>query len=142
MLTNGGFSDRLQSADLTGRDLIIEADLLAFQERPLLGLGPGQSYEYHAITFKPSSSHTEYTRLLAEHGSLGLIAIFVLLIISISRVIKKNQSHLAKGILVSSTAWLLLYMIHAATRLAAPLFLFGLGATQLILNEDFEETIV
>ncbi len=67
--TGGLIVQRFSDTSLTGRDLIIRTDWLAFVEHPLLGVGPGQSMAYHSILFRYSNAHTEYSRLVAEHGS-------------------------------------------------------------------------
>ncbi len=59
--TGGLIGERFASTQMTGRDKIMEADLMAFRENPLVGVGPGGSKIYHARTFRVSSSHTEYT---------------------------------------------------------------------------------
>jgi len=134
-LTGGELSARFQDFDPTGRDLIIKGDLLAFKEHPIFGVGIGQSRYYHAIFFKESATHTEYTRLLAEHGLFGVTALLILLLITLGRVFGK-QALLGKAIVLSFTAWTYLYMYHAATRLAASAFLFGLGAITLLVVRD------
>ncbi len=121
---------RFQSFESTGRDKIVKGDLLAFNENPLLGVGPGQSKAYHSILFRASSAHIEYTRLLAEHGSLGLLALLVLVSMSLKRFL--GRSHAGnKAYIVSFTVWALLFMAHSAMRLVAPSIMFGLGAVTI-----------
>ena len=72
--------------------------------------------------------------MLAEHGSLGLLALFILLAMSLGRVWKSLPS-LEKAYTVSFTAWALLTMLHSAMRLVAPPFAFGL-ASATMLSED------
>jgi O-antigen ligase len=131
--TGGMVSQRFTSVNLTGRDKIMKADWIVFRENPLLGVGPGQSYGAHAITFRASEAHTEYTRLLAEHGSLGVVAILMLASMTWSRL-RQRQSADSKGLSLAFTAWALLYMGHSAMRLAAPAFMFGLGGATLVLG--------
>ncbi|RMH71953.1 MAG: O-antigen ligase domain-containing protein [Gemmatimonadetes bacterium] len=129
--TSGNLGKRFGNIDPTGRDDIAKADLLIFQEHPLFGVGLGQSPEYHILTFhKKAASHTEPTRMLAEHGSFGLLALLVLVLILFSRLTRKT-SPLEKAVIVSVTIWAFLYMGHAAMRLAAPALLFGLGSITL-----------
>jgi O-antigen ligase len=132
-VSGGVVARRIVDMDLTGREKIMEADWQVFLEHPVFGVGPGQSYGAHAITFRASSAHTEYTRLLAEHGSFGIVAIVMLMWITWSRV-RRRQSVDEKGVSLAFTAWALLYMGHSAMRLAAPAFLFGLGGAQLVLG--------
>ena len=132
--TGGGLERRFTDPSLTGRDRIIEADLIAFRENPVLGVGPGESKAYHEITFRRSSSHTEYSRMLAEHGSLGLLAMVVLASLCI-RHFFAAQSLMAKAFSASLTVWTLLFMMHAAMRMAAPSFTFALGGAVLVLHQ-------
>jgi len=132
--SSGSISDRFGSFDLTGRDLIMKADLIAFRENILSGVGPGQSAYYHAITFRFSSSHTEYTRLLAEHGLFGLTSLLILLLICFRRF-KATASGKEKAIIAALTTWALLFMFHSATRLVAPSLLFGMGSASFIIED-------
>ena len=120
-------SARFGSADPTGRDLIVEADLIAFRENPLFGVGPGQSRAYHALLYMPSLPHTEFSRLLAEHGSLGLLSLLILLGVTLRRA-SARVAPLSKAYSVSLTAWALLDMTHVAMRLVAAPFAFGLAS--------------
>ncbi len=132
--TGGAMADRFSSTHLTGRDKIIQGDLLAFQENPLLGTGPGGSRPYHALVFRASSAHTEYSRVLAEHGSAGLLALLILFGISAGRALRRAPPE-SKAFAAAMTTWALLYMLHSAMRLSAPAFLFGLGGVLLFLEE-------
>ncbi len=136
--TRGTVTRRFTDRGLTGRDQIMRADLILFRENPLFGVGPGQSYGGHALTFRPSSAHTEYTRLLAEHGAFGVLAVLMLLAMVWTRW-RRAEPLFAKGLSLAFTAWTFLYMFHAAMRLVAPGLMFGLGAARLIVEEPDEE---
>lgn len=129
-VTDGALGERFSSTSLTGRDKIIEADLIAFREHPVLGVGPAGSKTYHARIFRWSSAHTEYSRVLAEHGSAGLLALLVLLVMSARRALQSG-SMVSKAFAAAMTCWALLYMFHSAMRLAAPSLIFALGAATL-----------
>jgi O-antigen ligase len=131
--TGGALSRRFSDRSLTGRDKIISADLIAFQENPVLGTGPGGSKHYHEITFRYSSAHTEYSRALAEHGSAGLLALLVLFGLSLHRALRSGPIA-SRAFSAAMTTWALLYMFHSAMRLAAPALVFALGATVLSLQ--------
>jgi hypothetical protein len=129
---------RLRDFDLTGRDQIMRADWLIFQQNPLFGVGPGQSYNLHALKFRASSAHNEYTRLLAEHGSLGLAALLILFVLA-GRLLTRPQRPFAKAFTVAAVAYALLFLFHSAMRLAAPAYLFGLAAATLVLEPEDDE---
>jgi hypothetical protein len=133
--TEGGLSSRFRNFEGTGRERIIQADLMAFRKNPLLGVGPGRSRTYHWARFRSSSPHTEYTRLLAEHGSLGLIALLILVWISATRLMR-TADPICKACHCSFTAWALLFMLHSAMRLVAPCLLFGLASANILSNQQ------
>ena len=66
--------------DLTGRALIYEIDLNIFFDHILTGVGPGQAKDLRQVYGygKRVAAHTEYSRMLAEHGILGLFSLFIL----------------------------------------------------------------
>ncbi|MCO5185314.1 MAG: O-antigen ligase family protein [Anaerolineae bacterium] len=133
-LTQGFLITRFQDADLTGRDLIIQADLFAFRQNLLFGVGPGQSEQWHSLTFRASNAHTEYTRLLAEHGLFGLGSLLILLGTASFRGLRSYPSRAGKAVVLAMTVWALLHMVHAGMRVAAPGFMFGLAAVIVYLG--------
>lgn len=137
-LTGGELAVRLRDFEQTGRVEIMRGDLQAFKENPIFGVGIGQSIRYHALFFRASATHTEYSRLLAEHGFLGILAFLILFWLTLRRVFSR-ASVLSKAVEISLTVWALLFMYHAATRLAAPGFLFGLAAVTILVESDDQE---
>lgn len=125
--TQGAMVARFQDPSTTGRFLLIEGDLLAFRENLLTGAGLGGSRIYHAYFFRASAAHTEFSRMLAEHGLWGLGALLLLLLIAwrhfLSAPTIRNRATVA-ALIVSS----FLFMMQAGMRLAAPSFFFGLAA--------------
>ncbi len=128
-LTQGTLGVRVSSFTLTGRDAIAQSNLQLFLDNPILGVGVGVSDE---ISGTP---HTEFTRMLAEHGLFGIAAIGVLMIMSIQRLMS-DRLVLNKAFIVAFTAWSLATMLHSATRLAAVGFVFGLGAIVFSLEDE------
>ncbi|MEM8961606.1 MAG: O-antigen ligase family protein [Acidobacteriota bacterium] len=133
-ITGGALGERFQDFETTGRDQIIAGDLLAWQDNPVFGTGPGQAWRYRLFTFRLSIAHTEYTRMLAEHGLFGLGALLILLGISIARALKRAPAS-SKAVIASLTTFALLYMMHAATRMAAPMLLFGMAAATFVIDQ-------
>ncbi len=124
--TSGALGARIADIEPTGRLEIIQADLELFQENPLFGVGVGRSNVFHARYFRIAHAHTEYSRMLAEHGVFGLVSLMILVISVAVRILKKNDP-LNKAVIVACLAWGLLFMAHSATRLAAPMLLIGLS---------------
>jgi uncharacterized membrane protein YGL010W len=73
-----------------------------------------------------ASSHTEFSRLLAEHGLFGLGALLLLALMTAQRF-RQAQTPVSRAMVLSMMGWSLLFMAHSAMRLAAPAFLFGLA---------------
>lgn len=137
--TSGAFIQRIQNTSLTGRDKLMQADLRIWVENPILGVGPGVSTEMHKILFRIAASHTEYTRLLAEHGLLGLFAMILLVYLTVQSFLQAKPST-NKAIISAILVWFILYLSSSGMRLAAPSFLFGLAASRAFTQEDKEES--
>lgn len=134
--TNGALSSRFQNTSSTGRDRIALADVEIWKENILFGVGPGGSTRLHAVTFRGIASHTEYSRLLSEHGMLGLLALIMLGVIAIKNL-ARAQSPSGRAVTTALVVWSLLYMLTNAIRLVAPAFIFGLGSLVLLSEERF-----
>jgi O-antigen ligase len=133
--TGGLVSARFTDDRLTGRDKIVQADLIIFRENPLLGVGPGQSKYGHEKTFRTASAHTEYSRLLAEHGSLGAVALVLLVAMGVTRL-RRALHPLQRAVALSLGLWAALTMGHSAMRLAAPATMLALAGVRWVLPAD------
>ncbi len=128
--TTGALSKRFSDTRMSGRDRIIMDDLEVFNEHMLFGVGPGQAKVFRQGHNK-AAAHTEFSRLLAEHGVFGLAAL--LLMIGLAwRHFRRAQTPQAKAIVVALTIWSFLSMASVAMRTVAPAFLFGLGAAMFL----------
>lgn len=135
-LTGGAVVVRFSDFGSTGRDILVRVDYQVFQANPIWGVGVGQSPLYHVQYFGyPKPTHTEYSRLLAEHGSFGVAAILLLAGITLSRLFSR-RSAFSKGISLGFTIWALIYLAHSATRMVAPSLAFGLAAANFLLDEE------
>lgn len=124
--TKGAIFERFQDTRMSRREDLIEADMQAWNDSPLYGVGVGMSKEYHEAAVNISAaSHTEFSRLLAEHGMLGAAALCLILVAGLMNV-ARSRSPAAKAVAASCVCWSLLFMFANATRLVAPSFVFGL----------------
>lgn len=124
---------RVKEDRLGGREEIAGTELSMFWENPVLGIGVGKNKEYREeLIGIVAASHNELTRLLAEHGSLGILAILILLITPLFLYLD-NKAHL---FLLSFYFFWLLTINHAAMRLAAPAFVYALS----LLKVKFDKT--
>ena len=122
-------------ADL--RSELVRKEYQTFLNHIVLGVGAGQS-ETIEINRRIYSSHTEYTRLLAEHGLLGLVAIasMVAMVVYGYRRQKLPWGH---AWTLAFAAWALADMSHAATRIAAPSFAFAIALFTFVTEADAEQ---
>ena len=127
-ITDGALSDRFSSTDSTGRNEIAAGDLDLFFDNPLAGVGPGMAR--YAREGSGASAHTEFSRMLAEHGILGLAALGILIAL-IASAVRRAPTVWGRAVSLSLTAFATLAMTNAAMRTAAPAFLFGLGMARI-----------
>lgn len=130
--SGGAVSDRFQKTKMTGREELMEIDMQLWKDNPLFGVGAGQSVYFHTLgEHAKIASHTEFTRLLAEHGSFGILAILMLVLMAIS-FLQRARNAPNKAFAAAIICWVFSYMVTAAMRIMAPSFIFGLGAATLL----------
>ena len=117
----------------TNRYGIFMADISVWQDYFVLGAGVGGS---QILRSKNSgvqvAAHVELSRLLAEHGLLGLIY-FLLLLLTGWRVYAQNKGNPKYTALLLSLYILALYTtFHAATRTFLTPLLIGLSTVKII----------
>lgn len=117
-LTGSAIESRYStSGNTTGRTQIMKEELALFRENPILGVGPGMSTYIRSRTYGTfhATTHTEYTRLLAEHGIVGALALFFF-IITFKSLYRRAKYPRAKGFVLAVLGWSLTMFVHAATR--------------------------
>lgn len=125
--TAGMLSKRFSDTGLTGRERIMKMDIMVWLDNPVLGVGPGMAKVERLRNYgNRRATHTELTRLLAEHGMLGVLAIGML---SFSgwHAFSRAKSLRWKGFIAAMLTFTLLYMLSNAMRLVLPAFAFGLA---------------
>lgn len=132
--TSGALSKRFGNTGLTGRDSIARGDLQVFYDHPFFGVGPGEAKNYRP-DHKQAAAHTEFSRLLAEHGTFGLMAVVLMLAMS-WRHFRKAQSRMAKALVIALNFWSFLFMASLAMRVVMAGFAFGLTAATLVLADS------
>jgi len=129
--TEGKIGERLSSTSLTRRDLIAMQDIAIWKKNIFLGAGVGSSSIARSEgTAGRVGAHTEYTRLLAEHGLLGAVAALLLLKMA-ARPLFTMPLGFTKGALLGASGMTLLWMAASAMRNAAPGLLIGLAAARI-----------
>lgn len=114
----------VEKADITtGRKDLVAIELQAFFENPFMGIGVGKSKQYRLDrTGTLAASHNEMSRLVSEHGSLGIISFIILFFtpLLLRLQIRKN---------IYFYSFFLFWLItinHSAMRIAFPSFVYGL----------------
>jgi len=123
-LTGGAIITRFQDTDPTGRDVLIKTELETFTTHPFFGTGPATLDEFEQHT---SSSHTEFSRLLSQHGIFGVGALALMLVLAL-RAVTSQANTSAKAIAIALVSWSMLTMTHAAMRLGMTPLAFGMAA--------------
>ncbi|VXC14940.1 conserved membrane hypothetical protein [Flavobacterium sp. 9R] len=121
---NQDAAGREKKSQLSGREVLIESELKMFYENPILGVGVGKNKELRkSQTGIDLATHNEITRMLAEHGTLGIVGLLILLITPLYLFAVDRQNILA----LSFYVFWLLTINHAAMRLSAPAFIYALS---------------
>lgn len=132
-LTRGALTARFESLYLSGRTDLVRADFLIWRDNALFGVGPGVATASRASLIRRGQAHTEYTRLLAEHGVLGLVSLSAFGLMAL-QAYRRQSAPIGRGVALALLAWVILYMSVNGMRLSAPAFVFGLACA--ILTAD------
>ncbi|WP_343707575.1 O-antigen ligase family protein [Flavobacterium sp.] len=122
---------------LGGREEVMNAEINLFLKNPIFGVGAGMSKSERVEELgQEVASHSEITRLGAEHGVFGIFAFLILFFTPIVCYIN-NKQHLY---FLSFFIFWLLTINHAAMRIAAPAFIYALCllSVQIKIPEETE----
>ncbi|PSG86547.1 O-antigen ligase family protein [Aurantibacter aestuarii] len=107
----------------TGRSDLFAFELKEFVENPFFGIGVGRVKQ---VRFERSglhvASHNEMSRIIAEHGLLGLIAFSIILIVPLFFHLKHRRNIFFFPFYIF---WFLT-INHSSMRIAAPAFIYAL----------------
>ncbi|MCD6062464.1 MAG: hypothetical protein K0R82_375 [Flavipsychrobacter sp.] len=113
---------------LSGRSDIAIADVLIFSDNPVFGVGPGISKTLRSkYGYENIAAHTEFTRLLSEHGLGGFIVVMVLMIFPIWWL-SKQKIAAWRGVVASLFALAIFTTFHAAMRTNTTIVVYALAA--------------
>ena len=131
--TNGMLEERFAQTQATGRDELFWDDLRVFREHPLFGVGPGNVRDFRKTGATHWAAHTEFSRMLAEHGVFGLGALVLLVSTAIIRCVRLRDLE-SRTFTAGLFVWVFLYMAVNAMRVAAPSFVFAIAMMDLASN--------
>jgi len=130
--TNRDAAGRLKSDITTGRVELLESELSAFYENPLTGVGVGKIKEYREETTGTlAASHNEVSRLLSEHGILGILILLILIIYPL--VYRSRNRH--NYLFYSALGFWFLTINHSSMRIAAPAFIYALCLLNIVYEK-------
>lgn len=121
--TNRDALGRVKESKFTGRENLVEGEIEMFLSNPFFGVGAGKGTEIRTLEMgEITASHNEVTRMLGEHGSLGILALLILFATPIFLYLDNKQN-------IYMFCFLLFWLLtinHAAMRTAAPSFVYAL----------------
>jgi len=127
----------------SGRIQIAEIDFRIFLDNPILGIGPGMGNDQRVIYGygERVAAHIEFTRLLAEHGLFGIVALAILLFFPVWEFYHR-RTIFQRFLLVAGVLFCLSFMAHSATRIALPMFVYGLAFIIIIPDDRIRSSSV
>tara|TARA_R110000850_G_scaffold80947_2_gene174013 strand:- start:3585 stop:4946 length:1362 start_codon:yes stop_codon:yes gene_type:complete len=124
---------REKASKFSGREDLAESEIQMFLDNPITGIGVGKNKEYREEMLGiEGASHNELTRMLAEHGFLGVINLLILLFVPIFHYFY-NKQYL---FLFSFYIFWFLTINHASMRIAAPAFIYALSLLKVSFDEE------
>ena len=136
--TNRNAAGEVKKDISTGRITLFVTEFEAFLDNPFFGLGVGGGKYYRQEKLdKLAASHNEVSRLLGEHGMIGVIVLILLLLIPAQHIL--NQPYLARAFLSAFLIFWFLTINHSAMRIAFPAFIYGMSVMIITFNNEEEE---
>lgn len=131
--TGGAFQERFSDTQ-TGRTDLAANDTQIFGGNIVLGVGAGMT-KYQRLGYDicgirtdkcagEASSHTEFTRMLSEHGIPGIIGIGIIALLSWRAY---RREGLGRAFAIAWLTWAIAQMFYANLRIAAVPFAFSLA---------------
>ncbi len=128
--------NKQKSNMFSGREEIFDEDLEIFKDNVLTGVGPGlASDKREEISGNQAAAHIEYSRLLAEHGIFGAVAIFIIVLMPVRNFFQSKSTD-EKILLILCVIFVFITLGHAAMRTAAPAFIYGFAFIKIIRNKE------
>jgi O-antigen ligase len=115
------------------RSSLVETEWQIFIENPIFGVGPGGGFEarekFEGLYI---ASHTEVTRLLAEHGVFGLIISLIFIFYPLFHLYH-TKNGLSRFLSTAFFMIAILTSFHAAMRTTVTPFFWSLGCARFII---------
>lgn len=122
---------RVKASQLTGREDIAQNEINTFLKNPIFGVGVGKGVEVREEeTGIKVLSHDEITRMLAEHGTFGILGLLILFFTPLVLYLENKFNMF----MLCFVAFWFLTINHAAMRTAAPAFVYSLSLLNVQLG--------
>jgi hypothetical protein len=129
---NQDATGRVKESQFTGREDVAKGEIEIFLENPIFGVGVGKGVEVRqAKTGDGTLSHDEITRMLAEHGTLGIIGLLILFVTPLFLFLEKKFNMY----LLCFVCFWFLTINHSAMRTAAPAFVYSLSLLNIYFSD-------
>jgi len=113
----------------TGRVELFVHEIQGFLDHPFLGVGASvMKQERLEEEGSIIASHNEVSRLLSEHGMLGIIILLLLIL----RPLAYRTQHKGNMLFYAFLAFWFATINHSAMRIAAPGFIYGLALLHIV----------
>jgi hypothetical protein len=133
--TGGELEERFTSLhEKDTRTYLARQDWEAFLDHPMLGIGVGEGEAVRTRLGDPVSAHTEWTRLIAEHGILGILSAIAFLAMGV-RAYRRQRTMWGRAWTAALVVWTISELTHSASRLSAISLAFALAALTLLDEE-------
>ncbi len=135
MLNNrytGRNANGTKKADVSsGRGEILEMQIESFKEAPLFGIGVGNGKYKRELSGKhiTAASHNEVSRLIEEHGLIGIVILVILISIPIAHFYQSNNYQ--RAFISAFFIFWFLTINHSAMRIAFPGFIYALSLIKI-----------
>jgi hypothetical protein len=136
---NKDAAGRVKESKFTGREEVAKGEIDIFLDNPVFGVGVGKGVEVRkAESGDATLSHDEITRMLAEHGTLGIIGLLILFFTPLFLYLE-NKFNMY---LLCCVAFWFFTINHAAMRTAAPAFVYSLSLLNVFFDHIPKKKIV
>lgn len=122
----------------TGRLDLFLTEIQAFKDNPFFGGGVGSAKVYHQEELGvAAASHNEISRIIGEHGLLGILALLILIFAPLVTKLEGQQNIYFYSFL----GFWFLTVAHSSMRIAAPGFIYGLALLNLTYGKKKKNTL-
>lgn len=130
---NQDAAGRAKESQLTGREEIWASEIDDFLDHPVFGIGVAKALEVREERSGGLiiASHSEISRTLAEHGTMGIVALMIVFFTPVFLFLD-NKQHIY---MFCFLFFWFLTINHAAMRIAAPAFVYSLSLLKVFMDE-------